>query len=510
MKKEKSTARELLKSEKVSSGVLTAVIILLVIAFNIAMFALSGIFGLAYTTPEKDKVLITGNTDSLFEKAISENKKVKITFCFPSREDLVNHQTGAFVLKTAEEFKAAYSDFIEIEYINLITRKNAKGEDISEKIKRWQGSEEAGYYNYLAKGSVIFECEDNFKVVTDTYTSAAFGDFYIFDASGSAIAYNGESFMASMIYWVTVKDHPKAYFTVGHSEQLDRSFLTLLTTAGYTIDTVDLKNEEVPEDAGLLIISNPMSDFEKAAEGSGVRTEAERLESYVKDGGNVYVALDPYVTGLTVLESFLSDKGIAFSETDLDGSVVRNMVKDSNNAITTDGFTLVAELADNDIASAIDTTLSAYSDGHVIVREAAALELSGNAVPVLVATSSSTLEADGKKVDGQGNYAVAACAKINGDRDKVGSLFVVSSIYATVADALVSNGYSNTDFFYSLFDNFYGRSGMPYGCELVISDTMTLENLTMGRARLYTAIILAVPAAIAVLGTVVVIKRKNR
>ena len=131
-------------------------------------------------------------------------------------------------------------------------------------------------------------------------------------------------------------------------------------------------------------------------------------------------------------------------------------------------------------------------------------------MPVLVSTSSSSLEAGGEEVDGEGSYAIAACAKVKGDRNKVASIFVVSSIYATVADSLVTNGYSNTDFFYSLFENFYGNSGMPYGCDLMIADTYVLENLTMGTARLYTAIIMAIPATVAILGAVVVIKRKNR
>lgn len=510
MEKEKSKSGAFLKSERMSSTVLTAAIIVLIIAINIAMYALSGMFGLLYTSSEEDKVVLTGNTDQLFEEAIAQKKKVKINFCFPARDDLTTHQTGAFVLKTAEEYVAAYPEFIEIDYVNLITRRNSKGEDISEKIKTWQGSKEDGTYNYLAKGSVVFECGDNFKVVTDTYTSAAFADFYILDSSGNAMAYNGESFMAAMIHWVTVKDHPKAYFTMGHSEQFDRTFLTLLTSAGYVVDTVDLKTEEVPDDAELLIISNPVSDFQKAAVGVDVRTEIVRLETYINDGGNLYVSLDPYVKDLKVLEGFLADKGIEYSTTNVDGAEVRNIVKDSDNAITTDGFTLVAELADNDIANSIDKTLSKYSDGHVIVREAAALKLSDTAVPVLVSTSSSSLEAGGEEVDGEGSYAIAACAKVKGDRNKVASIFVVSSIYATVADSLVTNGYSNTDFFYSLFENFYGNSGMPYGCDLMIADTYVLENLTMGTARLYTAIIMAIPATVAILGAVVVIKRKNR
>jgi hypothetical protein len=63
---------------------------------------------------------------------------------------------------------------------------------------------------------------------------------------------------------------------------------------------------------------------------------------------------------------------------------------------------------------------------------------------------------------------------------------------------------------YSLFENLFGKKGMPYGCSVVRADTSILENLTMGTARIYTALILAVPAALAIIGAVVVVKRKNR
>lgn len=509
MRSFKSTAKELLDNEKASSGILTAVIIMTVLALNIVLFAIASIFGLSFTTKEKDKVVLTGNTDALFKEAIDDGKKVTIYFCFPEKEDLIYHDTGAFVHKTAEEFEKRYDGFIDIEYVSLIRRENEAGEDISEKIKKWE-TDQRGNKNYLAKGSVVFECGNNYKVVTDTYTSAAFADFYTLDASGNATSYNGEAYMAAMIHWVTTDVHPTAYFTVGHSEQLDRAFANVLVSAGYYIDTVDLKSEEVPSDAGLLIISNPLSDFEKAAEGSDARTEYERLKTYVGKGGNIYVALDPYVKKLNVLEGFLSEHGIAFSETESGDTTLRNMIKDSNNAITTDGFTLVADFADNDVADRIGNSVHKYSDGSVIVREAAALELSGNAKPLLVSTASSVIEAGGDSVDTSGSYPVAAYAKIKGEQERTASLCVVSSVYISVSDALITNKYSNTDFMYSLFENFYGQSGMPYGCDVIKNDTSTLENLTMGKARIYTALILVVPVAIAVTGVIVVAKRKNR
>ncbi|MBR5140138.1 MAG: Gldg family protein [Clostridia bacterium] len=507
MKNSNSTVKGFLDNEKTASGILTAALIATVIALNVVIFALANIFTLSFTAKEKDQIVLTGNTDSLFEEAISEGKKVTIFFCFPNESDLESHETGVFVHKTAKEYESRYDDFIDIEYINLITGVNSRGEDVSEKIVKWE-KDENGNANYLAKGSVVFECGDNYKVVTDTISSSAYADFYTLDSSGNAIAYNGEAFMASMINWVTVDEHKTAYFTVGHSEQLDSTFANILVCAGYVLNTVDLKNDEIPADAGLLIISNPLSDFEKGI--GGARKELERLNDYVKDGGNIYVALDPYVGKMPVLEGFLAENGIAFSETDDNGTTVRNIIKDPNNAITSDGFTLVADFADNDTSSKIADSVNRYSDGSVIIREAAALKLSGSAVPVLVSTPSSTLEANGERVDDGGSYAVAACAKIRGDRNKIASLCVVSSVYISVSDALVTNGYSNADFMYSLFDNFYGRGRMPYGCDIVKFDNSMLENLTMGKAKMYTALILAVPVIIAGIGAVIVIKRKNR
>jgi hypothetical protein len=448
-------------------------------------------------------IVLTGNTDYLFEEAIEDGKKVKITFCYPTEAELEAHTTGAFVHKTAEEFVNRYPDFIEIEYVNLTTRKNHNGEDVD--IKKYQ-TDMLGNETPFAKSSVIFSCGQNYKVVTDTFSSDGFSDFYTLDGSGNATSYNGEAYMASMIHWVTVSEHPTAYFTMGHSERMDSAFVNLLVSAGYYVDTVNLKEEEVPEDAALLIISNPQSDFEKSASEVFLFAEIERLENYIKRGGNIYVALDPYVKELPVFEEFLLDKGIALSETD----DTRNIVKDSSNAITTDGFTLVTEFADNEIAQKIGETVEKFSDGNVIVREAAALELSKAAKPLLVSTASSVTEAAGEQVDSSGNYAVAAYTNLEGDGKKVASLFVVSSIYASVSDALVTNGYSNKDFLYSLFENLFGKKGMPYGCSVVRADTSLLENLTMGTARIYTALILAVPAALAVVGFAVVVKRKNR
>ena len=134
----------------------------------------------------------------------------------------------------------------------------------------------------------------------------------------------------------------------------------------------------------------------------------------------------------------------------------------------------------------------------------------GDAYPVLVASDTARLEAGGSVVSRGGGYTVAAASEYRTKDGDVTKIFVVPSIYLAVSDSLITNGYSNKDFSYALFESFYGAEGMPYGCKSVVYSSQTLENLTMGTARTYTAIVLAIPAAIAAVGAVIIIRRKNR
>ncbi len=502
----KNKAKTFLGSDGFSSSLLATVVIALILAVNVMLYILTVTLGLYITPAEKDQTLLSGSTDSLFADAIDKGRKVKISFCYPE-EELKIHSTGAFVYKTVTEFEKRYPDFIEVEYINVITKRNSKGEPVD--LSQYQ-TDMRGNETKIFKSSVIFESNTlskrNYIVVTDLYTSAGFSGFYTLDSSGNVTSYNGEEMVAAMISWVLHDEHKTAYLTTSHSEQADVAFANLLSAAGYYVDVVNLKEKEVPEDAGLLVISNPRSDFERAAEGTSIRTEIERLRTYLDGGGNLYVTLDPYVKSLPVLESFLAEYGIAVSRTGDGSGRLCNIVKDANNAITTDGFVLVANFAEGGKADAVAGKVTSFTDGRVIIREVAALELSGNAHPLLLSSPSSVLEADGKTVETGGSFPIAAYSSVEGG----GNLIVIPSVYASVSSALVTNGYANKEFLFAVFDELCGADGVPYGCSSILYDTETLENLTMGTARVYTALILAVPAALALVGCVLIIRRKNR
>ena len=151
----------------------------------------------------------------------------------------------------------------------------------------------------------------------------------------------------------------------------------------------------------------------------------------------------------------------------------------------------------------------------------------------LIAKAAGKKRLSNSSVDGSGNPLNSAAGELNTDPGALDGIINVASaatneptapatptpvptpvptptIYFAASDALTATNYSNKDFLYSLFEDFYGAEGMPYGCKPVFYDSQILENLTMGTARVYTAVIMLIPVAIAVVGAVVIIRRKNR
>ena len=495
-----------IKSRGAFSTALTAIVLALVVFTNLIIYALSSVFPLYIYSPEEEDFSISEATDSLFQAPMNSGRTVTVTFC--SYEDTVKtHDTGAFVYDTAKQFAERYPDFIKLNFINVYTKLDSDGNSVADWLSVFEADEDV----FISPTSVIFSTETNYRVLTDYYTSAGYADFYTLTEDLTVTSYNGEEVFAASVMWaLREKDsQAKAYFTKGHGETANMVMQTVLNSAGYEVEQIDLRKTAVPDDAELLVISNPLADFERGAEGTALYTEYDRLKDYAERGGNFFVAFNYYSKPLPVLESFVAEFGISY-RTDDDG--VKAVIKDSSNAITADGFTLVADYAEGAVPEDMKNTIVERTDGNgnVIMREVVALELSGNAQPLLVSSSSSVLQANGTTVDSEGGYVIAAYSTVKNDSAEDAKLFFMFDGNITANDAIVTNGYSNRDFLYSLFDVLYGKDGMPYGCRSVVYDEQKLENLTMGAARGYTAALLAIPALLAAVGAVVMIRRRNR
>lgn len=501
-----------LAGRKGIGNTMTAVIIIAVVLINVIAYTVTSAFGLYLYSPRKTDMSISGNTDDLFAKAMSLDKKVQITFCY-TEDKLETHATGSFVLTTAREFEERYPDLIDLRFVNLLTKRDQDGNSVVSDLDKYLSVEGVS----LQQNSVIFESgegeEWSCRVVTDMATSAGFVNFFILDSSANVVAYNGEEVMAAMISWVLTDDHPVVYFTQNHGETADVAFSNLLTCAGYEVKTINLRKEEIPKDAGMIIISNPTSDFELSVDNANVRGEINKLEDYLNKGGKLYVALDPYVKELKNLENLLKRWGIAISgEVNENGVLVRDIVKESSEAITPDGYTFIATHADNAIANKIQSKVEAYGEDSVLISEVARLKLDSSlgAQPILISGNSATTHAGGKLTDKSGGYTLAACSKRAAEDGKESTVFVIPTAYITATDAFISETYSNKDFLYATLEVLFDSNPAPRGCNMVMYYSGILENLTMGKAKLYTAIILAIPAMLAVAGTIIIIRRKNR
>ena len=498
---------QLFGSRGTASVALTAAVIAVVVAFNAVIYALTVLLGLYLYSPESEDLSISGSTDALFAEAIEKNKEVTLTFCMPEK-DIREHATGSFVYKTATALRDRYGDFIRLRFVNLYTHRDDNGERVDlEGYKVDLRGEETS----LRTNTVIFSSGENYRVLTDDYSGAGFADFFVLDGEGSAYAYVGEEIIASMICWVLQDYHGTAYITQNHGETADITFSTVLACAGYYVDVINLRTQkQVPEDAELLIISNPVTDFERGADRS-ITAEIEVLNDYLSGGGSLYVALDPYARRLPNLEGLLAEWGITVDGATRDGSYYRHIVKESDNAITLDGLTFSASLSESEGADAVLGGLRA-GGLNVKLREAASLTLdSACGAVALLTTSRSAATMSGDTVaSSEGGFTVAAYSLRANDNGTTSSVFVVPSVYFTSTDALVNDGYCNKDLVYSLLSSVANATCTPYGCRSVVYDLQALEGLTMGAARVYAAILLSIPAALAVFGTVIIVRRKHR
>ena len=488
------------RGERVFGLTLTAAVLAVILIVNVLIYVLNVNLGIFYVVPTTTtQTALSDALDTKFADAESKGAKVNITFCM-AEDELEASSVGSRVFDTANKFVEKYPELIEINHVNIIVEKP--------KIQKYI---DAGYK--ILKNTVIIESGENIRVLTDSSSSLGFVDFFTTDSDGNEESYEGETVFAGMISWVLSSSHPKAYLTTGHSEQIDPAFSLILTAAGYTVDLVNLSKEAVPSDCDLLIIATPKNDFETSAEGSQipyVLTETGRLEAYLKSGGNLYVSLDPYIGKLSSLEGVLATCGMKLAENTEGGKSVRGIVKDETGGIR-DAYTVVTEHSDNDIAAAIGNTVGNYNDGSVVVRFAGAIALDKGAKPIVESSETSVLVNGTEVVDSEGGYAVAAYNKITleGGTGEA-TVFLTSSLYLTVTSAVITNGYSNRDFTYAVFEHLFGREGLPYGCTSNVYDNQMLENLTLGATRLYTVLALVPPMLIAVAGAVIVIRRKNR
>ena len=115
---------------------------------------------------------------------------------------------------------------------------------------------------------------------------------------------------------------------------------------------------------------------------------------------------------------------------------------------------------------------------------------------------------EGKTVS-TGRYTVAAVSTTTEEGGAESRIFVAPTALLTNGDLLVS-GYANKGFLYALLEEAFGSNVGIYGTKSIDFTYGVVENLTQRDSIIYTIILVALPVAVAAVGAVIIIRRKNR
>lgn len=519
---------------------LTAVVIAAVVIFNTIFSALvykynwyvdmtkEGIYGLS----DEGRVLLN-----------EIEAPVNIRFCAPY-DELESNWYMKMVLSLVKEMAAEY-DNITYDYIDIIKNPTA-----SAKYKATTATS-------IKTTNVIVESGTEFRVFAATA-------LFTQNESGTIWAFNGEKKLISAMIQITQAETPIAYLTYTHGESsaiqvvdqivssgsyttnevldmlknnygYDVSMLELLYDAGFEIRGIDLTKEDFDPAGRLLVICNPIYDFEGISEDTkGRKSEIEKIDDFLDNYGNLMVFVDPDTEELPELYEFLSEWGIAFDD---------SILKDPSSSLDTEHYSLVGDYAVDYTSSTSstsgDTTYNPDALGASLVKSMTELGTPPKTVvryarPInrlwdskdgritstaLYTSNNAEKYVDGEKVE-TGRYPLIVLSResryvyetdANGERSQVlhsNYVFACGSRYLTSSDYLDKKAYGNSDILYAMMRTM-GKTQVPADLDFKVFDDESLD-ITTAEATNWTIFLTAViPACFLIAGAVVWIRRKH-
>lgn len=542
------------------TALLTALIIAAVIVGNVIFSALAQKFlwyadltpELLFTLSEECVDLIANGDDSFADSAASpiemvdryraekraqdpnfkdEDLMINVIFC----DDPDVWESSAlqkYVYETAKQLQEKFPEYINIINHDIIWNPSA--------VSKYDGA---------TTTSVIIECGTEYRV-------RSVKDFYTWDSedTNTPWAYNGEKIFAAGILAVTRSETPIACLTVNHGEQWNESnaqLLITLETAGYQVQALDLATDEIPADCRLLVVMDPQTDF-RVADGVSQVDEIEKLDAFL-DGTNSMMVFMGSDSPLAQFESYLEEWGIVFDRKQEGNTYYPYMITDpSQSYYGNGGYTIEANYVTEGMGGKITQALRAGATvaPSIVFQNAMSISYSDQ-----YQMTHYTDENDAGVSYDYGVYSVDgvsrsiydvfvtsenAVAMAGGSQAEKATainplkLMTVSmedrttqeNNYATLTEAsyviacgspefanttvINNNAYGNNSFLeYAL--RAIGQEPVPVGLEFKVFGDYTMDTVTTAEATQYTVVLTVVPAVLAiVVGTVVIIRRKNR
>ncbi len=431
-------------------------------------------------------------------------EKIRVVFCDKGTENS-SEDNYKYVYDSLSELSEMFEGYIEISHMNI-----------------W---DEPG----LAREYGVTSSEDMVCIFNERHQTVNINDFYISDESGSTVAYNGEKLIASCFMRVTQERTPVCYLTVNHGEVYgDYEFARMVTEAGYEIATLDLYNDEIPEDCELLVTFDPKKDLAVANETS-LTSEVEKLERYMSIGGKymVFASSDTFASGgFENLEGFLAEWGIKYMHDTLESGIEAcRIVQDRANSLTTDGYTVLADKASSGIGAeallGINTPNSFGNTTYLAVSNGFETDGKGNfvssaaqrtAAPLFLARRTAIAWANGKAVARASDEELILMSLTRQECNNGEKAYLLASASVDFAseDAMKSSVIGNSRTLTEII-KFMGKENAPSMLVFKPFGQTEIESLTSRNANIITVILVGLPVvAVSLAGAVVLIRRRNR
>lgn len=295
----------------IPASALTAGVVAIILLLNVFVTVLVGKFPLKFDLTSQKLYEIT---DTTYEYLKTYHTPTTIYLLSGGAGTGTNAPADTYIVNVLEKYDKASSS-IQLEIVDMKSNPTFGQKYLS-------GNEQ------FSSNTVIVDGGNKFRV----YKQAE-----LYDTSSNILGLNVEQKITSALKYVSSENVRKAYFVQGHNEVEMAAGQQRLHDDNYETAEINLLNEDIPQEAALLVVFNPSIDFTLA--------EIAKLDAYLANGGKAQFFFYMSVSGLTNLYDYLKQWGIQVN----DDAV---METDRQNMIASGGVPmLIPSYAENDITA---------------------------------------------------------------------------------------------------------------------------------------------------------------
>ncbi|MBR6533411.1 MAG: GldG family protein [Clostridia bacterium] len=500
------------------SAVITAVVLIGIIVFNVLLSALSSRIMLEYDMTS-DKVNTVTAENVKFIKEVDE--QVAITMCAKAQDYYGGMMT--YYAQNLYGITEDYSSYYK-QTVNLIERYN----DYNNKIKvEFVDTQDASFTEITAKyskeslsyGDIIVSCKQG---NSERYKIVRFKDIYNVVTDDSYAAYYGyslttiegndiETALTSAVAYVTSSETKKVAFITGHSkDDYSENYRSLLKTNNYEIDVIsDALVSKISSNYDAIFIVAPTVDFIES-ELSAIADFLDNGEKYGK--GLVFVgdASAPYLPNFY---GFLEEWGIEVMEGILFETNSQNYMPDKPTVMGS------YPASEDSITNGVSLCIS----GSNIIMNPAFSSNGDTKVETLICTPGTVVNAPTGTSDtwnGAGEYKKSTYSTvIKSERTAYDSdnnllkntVIAFSSIDFIHSEYAESTSVGNKDIAFAAAERVSGaeETGISFVTKVITNESFASSVTQSALNTIYIIFMIALPVLCIAAGIYVYIRRKN-